>query len=266
MKKLELCVLITTMNENIRRVKEELLPQLKECNVVISHQITKIDIHPETEPLGKNVIYQHLFDKGLSKNRNNALNYSTGDICIICDDDLKYISRFDKTILNAYANNPTADIITFRAVTPEGKFHDKLPNKKFKHNPKTILSVCSWMITFKKDSIIKNNLKFDDMFGLGSKYNIGEENIFLKDCLTSNLNVIHIPKEIVIHPEESSGVLWNEKQCYSRGAVFKRMYGNVCGALLCLIFSILKYGEYKKKLSFKKHLILILKGFFEFKG
>ncbi|MBA2846973.1 glycosyltransferase involved in cell wall biosynthesis [Methanococcus maripaludis] len=265
MKKLELCVLITTMNENITRVKEELLPRLKECNVVISHQITQDHINPEIALFGKNVIYHYLFDKGLSKNRNNAIKYAKGDIFIICDDDLKYLSGFNKTILDAYIDNPEADVITFRAITPNGNFHDKLPDKKFKHNQRTILSVCSWMITFKKDSIIKNNLKFDETFGLGSKYNIGEENIFLKDCLTSNLNVIHIPKEIVIHPEESSGVLWNEKQCYSRGAVFKRMYGFGGGFLLCLIFSILKYNKYKEKLSFKKHLQLILNGFFDFK-
>ncbi|MBA2850514.1 glycosyltransferase involved in cell wall biosynthesis [Methanococcus maripaludis] len=264
MKKLELCVLITTMNKNIKRVKEELLPQLTDCNVVISHQITKTDIHPETEPLGKNVFYTPIYNSGASTNRNNALKYAKGDICIFCDDDLNYIPNFKEIIIKGYMENPKADVITFRAIKPEGTFHDKL-NKKFKHNFKTILSVITWMISFKNESVVSKDIKFDENFGF-SRYLGCEENIFLKDCLDNNLNILHLPEPIVIHPEESTGNSWTEHVIYSKGAAFRRMYGNVCGALLCLIFCILKYGEYKKKLSFMKHLKLILKGFFDFRG
>ena len=34
-----------------------------------------------------NVIFVSTIERGISKSRNMALKYATGDICIICDDD-----------------------------------------------------------------------------------------------------------------------------------------------------------------------------------
>ncbi|MBA2862111.1 glycosyltransferase family 2 protein [Methanococcus maripaludis] len=262
MKKLKLCVLITTMNENIKRVKEELLPQLKNCEVVISHQITNGSIKPYNEILGNNVKYVYMYDKGLSKNRNNALKHATGDICIICDDDVNFVDNFEEKIKSSYSSE-SIDIVTYKSVDFDGKERKNYPKTKFKHNLKSILSVSSIEISFKRDPVISKGLTFDENFGF-SKYIGCEENIFLKDCLDNGLNVIFVPEQIVIHPIESSGTFWTEHSVYSKGAAFKRMYGTLGGLSLCFILSLLKYKSYGKNLSFFKFLRLILNGFFEY--
>lgn len=109
-------ILITTMNDGINRVVSELLPQLKKVDeIIISHQITDNITQPYKDSLPPRVKYVYMFEGGLSKNRNNALKYSTADICHICDDDLNYLEGFEEVIKNAYGSSD-ADIITFQAL------------------------------------------------------------------------------------------------------------------------------------------------------
>ncbi|MBA2857946.1 glycosyltransferase involved in cell wall biosynthesis [Methanococcus maripaludis] len=262
MKKLELCVLITTMNERIDRVINELLPQLKNCNVVISHQITNENIKPLSTNLGNNVKYSYMYNSGASKNRNNALKYATGDICIVCDDDVNFVDNFKEKIKNMYKEE-SVDVATFKSIDLDGNNRKKYSEKKFKHNLKSILSVSCIEISFRRKSIISKEIKFDDDFGF-SKYLGCEENIFLKDCLDKGLNAYFVPEKIVIHPNKSSGTTWTEHSVFSKGAAFKRMYGTFGGLSLCMVFSILKYKSYNKNLSFFKFLKLILTGFLDF--
>lgn len=237
------------MNQGINRVKKELLPQLKNCEVIISHQITDNKTKPEKKSMGKNVKYFYMYDKGLSKNRNNALKNATGDICVICDDDLNYVKGFDKIVKQAYKNNKSADVITFQAIDEEGNFHCKL-KKSRKHNFYTILFINSWMITFKRKNAIDNNLTFDENYGLGAEICVGEENIFLKDAFDKKLNLIHNKNPIVVHPDESSGINYRAELIKSRPLVFKRMYG-LLGYLFALVyFPIFHYKLYKEKYSF----------------
>ncbi|MFT4244723.1 MAG: glycosyltransferase family 2 protein [Candidatus Woesearchaeota archaeon] len=248
---MKISVLVTTMNNGIERVLKELVPQLVNCEIIISHQITDKTIKPLTK-IPKKVVYTYMHNKGLSKNRNNALKYATGDICVICDDDLNYVKGFNETILRAYEKNKNADIITFNAINEKGTLHSKFSKKKrvFKHTNITILSITSWMITFKRKSALKHKLFFDEKYGLGTKICVGEENIFLKDALDKQMRVIHYQKPIVIHPDESSGVDYRDELIKSRPLVFKRMFG-IIGYLFALVyFPIFHRKFYKKKYSF----------------
>ncbi|MBS9775345.1 glycosyltransferase [Candidatus Gracilibacteria bacterium] len=247
--KLTLGVLITTMNNGIKRVKKELLPQLKDVDeVIISHQITDENISPEKENLGENIKYVFMREKGLSKNRNNALKYATADICYICDDDLDFIEGFEKIIKNSYADIE-ADIITFQAQTPDGKKH--FPIKEGKHSKSSILRIWSWGITFKREVIQKNNIIFDEEFGLGARYPVGEENIFLTDCYKKGLKMFHCEKSIVIHKEESSGIDYKNREdlIIARIKLWKRVWGVFGGMLAIPYFTIFHYKYYKKYFS-----------------
>jgi hypothetical protein len=99
---LTLGILITTCNENIKRVKKDLVPNLiKNKNIdeiIISHQIFDKITKPEKNLTKGKVKYFYMFEKGLSKNRNNCLKNSKSDICHICDDDLIYLKDFSKII------------------------------------------------------------------------------------------------------------------------------------------------------------------------
>lgn len=53
---------------------------------------------------GKNIKWVDSLEKGLSKSRNMALKYASGDICLIADDDLEYVDLYEKKLLRLSAN------------------------------------------------------------------------------------------------------------------------------------------------------------------
>jgi len=255
-------ILITTMNDWINRVKKELLPQLKDADeIIISHQITDKNIKPEQKnSFGEKIKYYYMFDKWLSKNRNNALKHATADICYICDDDLNFVKWFVDIIKNEYIKHKNYDIITFQAKDEKWKLRFFV--KEGKHSIFSICKISSLWITFKRKSILEKWIKFDENFGLGAKYIVWEENIFLRDAQKKWLKLYHSNKVIVIHPSESSGINYenNEKLVVSRIKLFKRMYWFIWGLFAIPYFTILHYKYYKNKISIWKFLILSFKG------
>jgi glycosyltransferase involved in cell wall biosynthesis len=235
------------------------LPQLSAVDeVIISHQITDDRIQAEEGVLWKNVNYYSMRGVWLSKNRNMALKHATWDICYICDDDLSFIEGFEEKIKSAYSK-ANADLIIFQAQNENGIAHYKL--KKWKHNFLSVLSVWSCWVTFRRESIRKKQLFFDENFWLWSSYPVWEENIFLSDCLRQWLTIEHVDKAIVVHPEESSGTDYREELIIARIKVFRRMFGWAWAIFAILYFTIFHYNIYKSKFSVWNFLRLSLKGF-----
>ena len=82
-------------------------------------------------------------------------------------------------------------------------------------------------------------MRFDERFGLGSRYKSGEENIFLLDCYNKGLKIYFYNETINIHPKESTGAIWMEEDIYEKGALFRRLYPKMC-FFMVLPIAILK--------------------------
>jgi glycosyltransferase involved in cell wall biosynthesis len=193
-----------------------------------------------------NDFFKSYNELGLSKSRNRLLENATGDICLICDDDIEIVNNCISTITKAYDIYPDADIITFQIVTPENYLYKKYKKKPFRHNIYSILNVSSIEITFKLNSIINSNIKFDERFGLGSIYSGGEENIFLKDAIDSGLKIYYYPYPITIHKFHSSNKNFNNNYFYTKGAILKRLYGTkgIVISFLFLLRQIQKVNQF----------------------
>jgi len=238
-----LWILITTMDSGIERVKQELLPQLVWADqVIISHQILDVNIIPERSNLWDNVIYTHMREWGLSKSRNKALSVSTTDICHICDDDLSFIPWFIDTVKEGYQNSDF-DIISFQVFDEQWNKH--FFAKEWKHTRVSVMWIWSWGITFFRKSIIEKWISFDENFGLGTKYPVWEENIFLQDAFKTGLRIWHIDSPITIHPRESSWKTYREELVVARIKVWKRMFWFIGWVLAIFYFLIFDYKNYK---------------------
>tara|TARA_B110000114_G_scaffold122119_1_gene127952 strand:- start:143 stop:619 length:477 start_codon:yes stop_codon:yes gene_type:complete len=106
----------------------------------------------------------------------------------------------------------------------DGKLFKKYPKNKL-HDKKTLSSVNSVVIAFKRASIISNNIKFDNNFGLGSIFQTADEYVFLRDAMDSNLNIIFQNKVILSHDIISSGKdAGSDRVLYAKGALFYKYY------------------------------------------
>lgn len=102
--------------------------------------------------------------RGLSISRNMAIKNSNADICLIADNDEIFDNDVEEKILKAYQELPQADIIVFNLHNKQ----TKLKNEIYKLKRLDCLRVCSLQISFKRNSVIENNLKFDVRLGAGT--------------------------------------------------------------------------------------------------
>ena len=236
----------------IKKISELKLKEKNIDNAIIVNQFVERE---RVDKDGNYVMYSYN-EKGIAKSRNRLLEKMTGDIEIITDDDIEFVANYKDIIKKAYSEND-ADIIIFNM--KKGNIivgHDKM----FKYNKISTMSVCSCQITFRTNSIRNNNLKFNELFGIGSKFISGEENIFLKDALNKGLKIIHIPTVINSHPEEdTTGESWNDNVIISKGALMYELYKSLYFIFL-LYFVIFKHKNYKKNYSFIKFAKLFING------
>ena len=149
------------------------------------------------------VINSH--ERGLSKSRNMALQSAKGELCIITDDDVIFLPDFLDIVASGYNQFPNASMLRFRAEKDDGILLKKYPKSpKEKLSWLDIMNVVSFEITIKRAAILKENISFNEHFGLGSTFTMGEEQIFLSSIKKANLQLSYIPQTIVRHDHPST--------------------------------------------------------------
>ena len=236
----------------IKKISELKLKEKNIDNTIIVNQFAEKE---RIDKDGNNIMYSYN-EKGIAKSRNRLLEKMSGEIEIITDDDIEFVPNYKEIIEKSYREND-ADIIIFNMKKGDLVMgHDKF----FQYNKISIMSICSCQITFRTNSIKNNNLKFNELFGIGSKFISGEENIFLKDALNKGLKIIHIPIIINSHTDEdTTGESWNDKVIISKGALMYELYKRLY-IIFLLYFAIFKHKNYKKNYSFIKFIKLFIKG------
>ncbi|PJI34511.1 hypothetical protein [Acinetobacter pseudolwoffii] len=210
----------------------------------------------------ENKSFLNFYEKGLSKSRNRGLENSKSALCLITDNDTYFNDNTENIIEKAFSDYPDADILTFQVETPEGELYKNYKENFFWHNKLSLAKVSSVEIAFRREIILKNNISFDEDFGLGSSFPTSEEYIFLADALSKGLKIGYVPNVIVYHPKESSGGDFTNKELvYAKGAMINRIFGKK-GILICLLFSLKKYRySGMSLLSFFK---LLSSGYFKY--
>lgn len=214
-------VLVSTMN---KKEKSTLIEDMKINDCVIINQITKSIEPSENQYLGDKKFISFK-EKGLSRSRNKAIKYSSADICVMADDDMYYEDNYEKIIVDSYLKYPKADIIAFY-VDDENVSRRKKIMKEGKISLLNSMKLQSVQVTFKRNSIVSNDLLFDENFGTGSIYPWGEENIFLFDAKRKKMNIYYVP--IKIATLKDTGVTsWdrsnNVEHYNNQGIIYYRM-------------------------------------------
>lgn len=248
-------VLISTMN--LKNVDE----LIKNMNVIGDYII----INQTQENIVKSPNVYNYNEKGLSKSRNRAISNSTADVCIIADDDVVYKPNYLEIVKKAYKKYPNADIITFGVESSNSERQVKKIRSNY-INKITSMRIISSQITFKRESIIKNNIRFDENFGAGAKYNRAEETIFLCDALRNNLKIVNVNTVIASVKQENSTWFkgFNKDFFVQQGACFYRMNKNIY-LLLILQYAIRKYSLYKKSVTLKDSICSMIYGVKKYK-
>lgn len=197
-------------------------------------------------------------ERGLTKSRNLAIANSKADICLLCDDDEKFLPDYERTILQAYQDFPQADVLAFKILDQPKTLPDRILRLRF---PK-LLNVSSWQISFRRESLLKNGVRFDELLGAGSGNGAEEELKFLLDCQRAGLKIWYIPTAIASVGQGDSTWFhgFDQEFFYNRGATTRYILGAPLAFAYGVFYVIKKFPKYRNKLTHAQAMGALLKG------
>lgn len=163
--------------------------------------------------------------RGVGMNRNLGLLYSSGDILMFSDDDMVYSDGYGKDVQEAFESLPHADMIIFNCTSDEER---KVPvieriSRVWIGNS---MRYGTYRFAIKKESLKKCNLCFSELFGGGSRYCSGEDNLFVREVLRNRMKVYLHPLTIahVSHGPSTWFEGFNEKYIFDNGALMQAAF------------------------------------------
>lgn len=217
-------ILISTMNRTSLSFLQKMFANeiFHNYNILIVNQT---EPNKELVSAYQNIRVINSFDKGLSKSRNIAIENARFGLCLFADDDVEYKSGFVDIIIRTFKEIKNADIITFQMEDEKGRLFKLYPSIT-RHDKKSLYTVNSVVIAFRREKIINSKLCFNTNFGLGAVFPTADEYIFLRDALKSGLR-IYFGKEVILrHNYNSSGrVLGSDEIIFARSALIYKYSG-----------------------------------------
>lgn len=186
-------------------------------------------------------------DRGLTRSRNMAIGKSDADVCLLCDDDEVFVDGYEEKILRAYGQLPDADVVIFKMSNRRPSFPDRVMRLRF---PKT-MKVSSWQISFRRESLLKSGVGFDELMGAGTGNGAEEELKFLLDCQKAGLRIYYVPTEIAsVGQVESTWFSgFTEDFFENRGATNRYILGIPLAVAYGIYYLIKKRPEYGSQIS-----------------
>lgn len=198
--------------------------------------------------------------RGLTKSRNMAIDNAKGDICLLCDDDERFVNGYEKIIISSYQKFSQADIIVFKMVNrPPVTYKARRIYFPF------TLKVSSWQISFKRSVINQAGIRFDTNLGAGTG-NGGEEELkFLLECQKAGLKIYSVPEEIAEVAQNQSTWFngFTQEFFENRGATTRYILGFGMASIYAVYYLIFKYSKYKNHITFFQATRAIFRGIVE---
>ncbi|WP_433765945.1 glycosyltransferase family 2 protein [Flavobacterium ginsenosidimutans] len=242
-------ILISTMNRDSLDFLVPMFSSLDYSKISILI-INQVEIETKLSSSFPNIRVINSFEKGLSKSRNLALENAIGNILLISDDDVVFQEGFIAKIIGAYNKYPKASVIKFCALRSNEKPLNKYSaNSKSHLNAFDILNTSSIELTLNRFQVDFRKYRFDENFGLGGIFEMGEEAVFLSDFKKDGKQLIFEPEIIVAHNNSTS----SEKRdildkYFISGALFTRIFKE---KYIFWIFIKMFFDLKQKKIKFK---------------
>lgn len=198
------------------------------CDAIVINQCNRHGFN-QFEFNGNKISWFDFQDRGVGRNRNEALLRADAEYVLFCDEDCSYYNSTKDIILRSFDDNPDADILLFD-LEPFGFKSNRKPiriKKQKEVNKISYMKYGAVHIAARLSSLRKNNINFNLLFGGGARYMCGEDSIFIKDCLDKGLTIRTCPETIGRVNYESSSWFsgFDSNYFLSRGALHRRVAG-----------------------------------------
>lgn len=241
-------ILVSTMNRTNLDFLASMFPNnhFSEYSILIINQSNDTalsSIYPSVRIINSTSV-------GLSKSRNLALNNADGKIVLIADDDVVFQKDFVSKIITTYNKCENAAVINFAAVIGKESYLKKYPaNSKKQLNTFDIFNVSSIEMTINKERLDSVGVLFDENFGLGGEFEMGEEAVFLFDLKNKKEQIFFENQIIVEHKQRTTSTKKSiAEKYYIQGALLTRVFQS---KYMFWLFLKLFFDLKQNKLEFK---------------
>lgn len=194
----KLQVLICTYgSDGISRVAECQHPHIEGIEYLVAWQTPDGELPLPPELMRDDIRIVRSHTRGLSINRNIALQAATAPLLLISDDDVTYLEGTLLRLISEFECRPNTDFITF--MYDGGPWQRSYPDHEFTFDriPKGYF-VTSFELAFRRERVA--GLRFNRWFGIGAPYfPCGEEDVFVADMLSRGLKGTFLPLTLATH-------------------------------------------------------------------
>ncbi|MDE6811404.1 MAG: glycosyltransferase [Muribaculaceae bacterium] len=164
--------------------------------------------------------------RGVARNRNLTLDAATAPVVLESDDDVFYTEEQLLSVIRAFEEHPDADYIHFHYHSDENPIRMWDFQFDMKKPPRWWYMGGAIEMAFRLEPIRRNNIRFNELFGIGSEFPAGEEDLFINDVVKAGLKAIYLPITIVTHPGTSTAMRMETTDSFIRtkGAVFMYLH------------------------------------------
>lgn len=220
-----------------------------ECDAVIINQGSNEHSYEYGMSNGLTLRVFETKERGVGRSRNRAIDAADSKIVLFADDDIVYTKGYAEKVLNAFKEDPKADIIMFN-------FNVNAKRRTYFIEQET--SVSRWTLgrypafaaAARLSSITNAKVRFSTLFGGGAKYSNGEDSLFFMECIKAGLKIKAVP--VTIGSEEPRKSTWfngyNEKFFKDRGVLFSFLYGKTA-VLWAFRFAVAKRKLYMNSMK-----------------
>ncbi len=202
-------VLICTYGRRLAGIDSGGLPQVEGVRYLVSCQLPE-DISPGQAMAAcrqlsqrKDVEIRFVDGKGLSNNRNAALDAATAPLALIADDDTSFDADGLRGIIARFDADPALELITVRRIHDCGSQYP--PDGHDLARPFKRYWPISIEIALRMEAVRRRRWRFSPLAGIGAPYlEAGEENIFLHNAVRSGAKCRFADIAVASHPGETT--------------------------------------------------------------
>lgn len=190
---------------------------------------------------------------------------ATADICVLADDDMRFVDDYPHIAEHAFTECPDADILVFNLIEkkPRRYINKKIMRVRWYNYAKYGAA----RLAFRREALTNAGIRFSLSFGGGAKYGSGEDTIFLSDCLKKGLKIYAVPYALAEIDQDSASTWfsgYNEKYFSDKGALYKRLHPALWPVfMLRFLIKIIRKPE--SSISFSKAVKLMTSGAVHFR-
>ncbi len=222
---MKISMLMGTLNRKqlmLQAIDSILRQSYQDFEIIIVDQSD--DESTEVSELDPRIKYVHIKEKGLSHARNIGLNYVTGDIVGLMDDDAVYTENTLENVNREFEQDSRLGLVSGTVVNAETQQISLrgMGGERKKITSKNIFKCCISPSMFIRKEFF-NSECFDERFGLGNFWGSAEETDVALKILYKGYNALFCPNIVVYHPNCPKKELPLSKlESYSRG------FGAIC--------------------------------------